>query len=255
MFRRLMAALAVACLLPLAAQAAPSGAIAHWSFDDGTGTDNTGNGHDGVNFGCTSVPGAVGDGMQIQGFQYLQVANDPALNPTTGITVAAWYRPVAFSGSGNDPIVDKGYSAHSWPYYQYHLGVSGVNYPHAPGNFAFNLAIDGAPQGAGTSAFGMQPGVWYHVAGTYDGAFLRFYVNGVVVNSQPMTGTLSTFPTAVRLGAFDNLSFAVQGTIDEVWIYGRGLSAGEVQELYNPLATPTQPTTWGTMKALYVDRR
>ena len=78
---------------------------------------------------------------------------------------------------------------------------------------------------------------WYHVTGVYNATAqtLDVYVNGVLDN-----GTLSgTVPSSqfnssnnLQIGAF-NASGLFRGTIDDVRIYNRALSAQEVKRLYN----------------------
>lgn len=43
--------------------------------------------------------------------------------------------------------------------------------------------------------------VWYHVVGTYDGSYMRVYVNGVEENNQAQTGSIDTTTNSFRIGA------------------------------------------------------
>src|SRR5205823_7816810 len=72
------------------------------------------------------------------------------------------------------------------------------------------------------------PGTWQHVAGTYDGTTARIYVNGQLAASVPFSGNIGDSSTW-RIGAYGSSVFgAFGGTLDEVRIYNRALSAGEV---------------------------
>jgi hypothetical protein len=79
-------------------------------------------------------------------------------------------------------------------------------------------------------------GVWYHVAGVYDGAGLTLYVNGVFQGSIAHSGAWSAAGnTYIGRGKYDGLpTDFLPGLIDEVRLYSRALSAQEVAKLANP---------------------
>jgi hypothetical protein len=66
---------------------------------------------------------------------------------------------------------------------------------------------------------------WRHVAGVYDGAEMKLYVNGVLVDSDPKTGVV-TDP--------DAFTIRVQNTalVDDVEIWSRPLDAAEIAAMY-----------------------
>jgi hypothetical protein len=70
---------------------------------------------------------------------------------------------------------------------------------------------------------------WSHLASTYDGATLRLYLNGVLVSSQATAGTLSASSGVLRIGGNGVWPEWFAGLIDEVRVYNRALSAGEIQ--------------------------
>jgi outer membrane protein assembly factor BamB len=80
-----------------------------------------------------------------------------------------------------------------------------------------------------------QPGTWYHVTGTYDGAQVRVYVNGQLENSTPLTGRIAYPPQAtLTIGAYrdQNEFYPGEGLIHEVLLYDRVLTAEEVNARY-----------------------
>ncbi len=80
---------------------------------------------------------------------------------------------------------------------------------------------------------------WTHVAPTYDGANLRLYVNGVqVATTRRSTSAITTSTGALRIGGNSVWSEYFQGRIDEVRIYNRALTAGEIQA---DMAAPITP--------------
>ena len=75
---------------------------------------------------------------------------------------------------------------------------------------------------------------WTHVVGTYDGTTIRIYTDGVLQSSQ-VQGSYSAGALAVSIG--DDISGSAiddrwQGNIDEVKIWDRALSAGEIAQIY-----------------------
>jgi hypothetical protein len=203
------------------------GPIAQWTFD-GDATDVTGNGHDAdVLGGAAFDNGAAAlDGTD----DSFRVANAPDLNPTDAITVSAWWNAVDFAGVGNNGLVDKGYTSHSDPYYQYHLGVTGTQY-RGEGHFGFWVAADGKI--ASTDFAPWTPGNLYHLVGTYDGSEVRLYVDGQLEATTPASGPISDYGKDLYIAAFSNLQTAVlPGAVEEVTIWDRALSADEVADLY-----------------------
>ncbi len=94
-------------------------------------------------------------------------------------------------------------------------------------------------------------GVFHHVVGTYDGHTMRLFYDGVQVGSCEVTG-LSVRGYSVEFSQRDE---ALHGTLDEVQIYDRALSADEIHELYSSdVATiPTGgpgPITWWNFDAI-----
>ena len=79
----------------------------------------------------------------------------------------------------------------------------------------------------GTAAMALN--TWTHVAVTFDGTILRLYVSGVQVKTQALTGSLLSSTGALRIGGNAVWGEYFAGLIDEVRIYNRALSGGEIQ--------------------------
>ena len=176
-----------------------SGPIAQWMFE-GDAVDATGNGHDANALGGVAYLGgaAAMDGTD----DAFQVANAPDLNPSDAITVAAWWNAVDFVGVGNNGLVDKGFTSHTAPHYQYHLGVTGTGYG-PEGQFGFSVALDGMSVGAQYTDW--TPGQLSHLVGTYDGSEVRLYVNGALEGSRAASGSMTDYGQDLFIGTFTNL--------------------------------------------------
>jgi hypothetical protein len=70
---------------------------------------------------------------------------------------------------------------------------------------------------------------WSHLASTYDGSTLRLYVNGVLVSSTAAAGSLAASSGVLRIGGNGVWPEWFAGLIDEVRVYNRALTAGEIQ--------------------------
>ncbi len=107
---------------------------------------------------------------------------------------------------------------------------------------------------------GRQLNTWYHLAMTFTGSSISLYINGQLIDSYPLSG-LNTFTNLLSIGGGptdNNENGFWPGSIDDVALYNRALSATEVEQLYSgntyawssgedvPVITvnPTQTTTY-----------
>lgn len=80
----------------------------------------------------------------------------------------------------------------------------------------------------------------YHVAATYDGTELRYYVNGCLVNTLPCTGSLVQNDLNTAIGnQSTNQAEPFTGYIDELRIWNIVRSQQEIQANMNTLPNPT----------------
>src|SRR4030042_2832085 len=129
---------------------------------------------------------------------YIEAANSPSLNISgSSVTISAW---VKYHDTGtHDIIVGKVFNstAHQSPYFDYSLHI--LNYSGAndlPRMYVTTTSgIDSEP-----STVAITPDQWSYVVGTYDGANIKIYLDGVQTGSEPHTGTLNTSDTPLRIG-------------------------------------------------------
>ncbi len=245
MLQRFCAVALLVAALASPIRATDAGLIGYWDFDEASGStihDRTANGNHGTivdQFGSTIsgvfVPGISGTALYLDGHTEVQFGVPSGLSPAYGITLEAWYTGVDFHGTGNDPIIDRGYYSHTLPAYQYHLGVCGTQYhPPYTGGFLFSIANNDYYNILQTDPPGVwQPGPWYHVVGTWDGNKQRLYVNGLMLEERTTTGTIPDYGQPMKFGGFDNLPNKLFGTIDEIRIYDRALNEAEILEHFH----------------------
>ena len=72
---------------------------------------------------------------------------------------------------------------------------------------------------------------WHHLVVTYDGSFVKLYVDGILQSTTFYSGTCNDPALYYRIG-FTNWVFW-KGYVDDLRFYSRTLSASDVQKLYN----------------------
>jgi len=217
--------------------------VAYWKFDDGglsaTASDSSGTNIGTLNGGPSWVAGKIGQALSFNGTnQYVSVPDVAALNAYP-LTVAAWFKTGTTTGS--PAIVNKYVSA----------SMNGYNLFFYQGslcawyfeNSSYYVFAGGAGQCTMTTP-GFNNNNWHHVVFTVDGSGGKLYVDGTQQATQAWNNpafaaaTSTTQPLSIGYypGTATNPYFP--GTIDEVRIYNRALSAAEVSELY-ALTTPS----------------
>src|SRR5207342_3335138 len=219
--------------------AAPTGLVAAYSFDAGSGTtaaDSSGNGNTGTLSNATwagASAGKYGNALSFNGANARVNVNDSSsLDLTSGMTLEGWVKPTVVTSYRTLVVKERpGDLA-----YGLYANVA-ANRPEA------QVSTSGQRILAGTSA--IPAATWTHLAATYDGATLRIYVNGTQVSSLAATGTISTSTGALRIGGNSVWGEYFSGLIDEVRVYNRALSAAEIgQDMTTPLSpTDTQAPT------------
>jgi hypothetical protein len=210
------------------AATAPSGAglVGYWSLNDGTGTqaaDASTNAFHGtlVNGPAWSTGAQFGalafDGANDQ----VSVADHAALRLTAGLTIALW--------------VSKNYEATNWTRWVGKGNATTRNYGlwddyGASGLILFQFRDTGNNWRQVWSTGGVPVGGWHHVACTWDGTNVQFYVNGQPAGSGTTAGTPATPSDPLTFG-YAGFDGAHAGGLDEVVLYSRALGAAEVAAL------------------------
>ena len=198
-----------------------SGLVAAYGFNEGTGTtvaDASGNGNAGtVANTAWAVSGKYGGALSFNGTNArVDIPNSGSLQLTTDMTLEAWVNPTTTSGAWRD-VIYKGID-------NYYLEGTSDNGGSPAGGGTFGGANANAYASAPLSAGG-----WSYVTLTYDGATLRFYVNGTMVGSQARTGAIATSTNPLQIGGDGPFGQYFSGLIDEVRIYNVPLPQTAIQ--------------------------
>lgn len=202
------------------------GLVAYYPFN-GNAHDASGNGNNGTVNGATLTTdrhGHMNSAYYFDGSSGIRcvVGNELSLSY---VTLAAWIN-IESSGGQNPRIVAVNYPGTSSGYYA--LLMWGTGNPRFLTFQEQDDLYNSASKLSNNSG-------WHHVALTYDGSHVTFYVDGV---ADPALGasdsSLTPFTNAVlNIGYSDNNLDRFNGDIDEVRIYNYALSASEIWELYN----------------------
>ncbi|VVB57898.1 Concanavalin A-like lectin/glucanases superfamily protein [Candidatus Anstonella stagnisolia] len=209
------------------------GLIGYWKFEEGSGinaTDSRG-GNTGNLTNAAWVSGKSGTALDLDGL-VSTVPTSLASNADfqNGFTVSAWIYPRSVGeGSGTynwGTIVNKASSSNGLNGFMYCFGING------------NLVLEVNGDTRRLSAI-VPMDKWTHVAVTVSSdAIVTHYVNGAVSGTPGATGALSGITTSNPLTIGNRAATTVatfNGTIDEVMVFNRALSADEIRLLYeNP---------------------
>jgi len=224
---------------------------AAWDFDEGTdqrASDSSGNDNAGTLGDSQAsddddplwVNGLSGKGLRLDGDDdHVLVPHDDSLT-STEITVEAWIYPYSWSTSSRgsndaDYIVCKGDSEDLGSYWIAREGQGSVE-----GKFQFSIRNEERAHPAKTikawsnKAYS-ETGRWYHLVGVCNESELMLYVDGELVGSAQINDTLPSNTQDLKIGWYGvtDFEYAFDGIMDEVRLYSRALSAGEVASHYD----------------------
>jgi hypothetical protein len=215
----------------------PAGLVAAYGFSEPTGTtvnDTSGRNNTGTITGAVrTVSGKFGTALSFDGVDDWVTVNDSSsLDLKTGMTIEAWVKPTSLTG---------------WRSVLMKENTNGLSYAlYANDNDpkpAAYVRVEGEPlsDAAGGQAM-LAANAWTHLTATYDGANLRIYVNGVEAGITPVTGSMVTSTLPLRIGGNGAWGEFFSGVIDEVRIYNRALSPGEiVSDMNTPVDSVVRP--------------
>ena len=198
--------------------------ISWWKFD-GNVLDY-GFGNDGTNTGSIFVSGKVNQGLKFDGVDdYVNINDNPSLNPISTMTVFAWVNATEFNN--NLATVVKKADANAGYALEKKDGDNVLK---------FYVNIGGSWFDSGATSI-LSTNRWYNIIGTYDGANIKIYVNGVLNSTGAASGNIKASSNSLAIGRDssnpDDTFRHWKGVIDEVAIYNKALSDWEVLQLYN----------------------
>jgi Concanavalin A-like lectin/glucanases superfamily len=201
--------------------------LVSWYQAEGDFNDAVGGNHGTQTGGVAFDPGQIGQAFSFDD-NYIGVPNAANLEPAK-VSVEAWVNSW-IDDQHNRYILAKGADGITGASYALYTGPSGgLSFYVYDGelNYAVSPVADA----------GIWDDTWHHVVGTYDGASVRLYVDGVEVGEGTPTDMAIGYGLSdsndLWLGAYPGpelLSFV--GRVDEPSIFSRALSPVEVEDLF-----------------------
>jgi len=211
----------------------PSNGMVGWWAAEGNANDKFGNNHGIEMNGATYADGIVGTAFSFDGIDdFIKVPKSNSLDVGSQVTIEFWIK----SNSGNFLSCCQGLV--TTDFYAIEGGSGPYFYISTDNGSSFHHTRDI------NSPVTITDGVWYHLAGTFDGINLQFYLNGQPWgNPLNYPGTISPMleNSFLSFGSEDGrttCNFCINtryfnGLIDEIGIYNRALSAQEINDIYN----------------------
>ncbi|MBW4629305.1 MAG: LamG domain-containing protein [Brasilonema octagenarum HA4186-MV1] len=218
------------------------GLIGYWQFDEAEGTtvlDRSGNDNRGLIINGTRSDGRYGKAVELSGSDdsHVSIPGSASLNSLVDqITVTAWVFPNV-APVGFKVVVSRQVGTLLHPD-QFYLGFGPKNDVM---HYKWHLGTDDAGTLREGEIYSGTPDSnrWIHMAGTYDGNIMRLFVDGIEIDTSPLSGNILVDDNPVTIGGEENgpalqvVDGEFEGLIDEVRIYNRALGASEIREIFN----------------------
>ena len=189
----------------------PSGLVAAYGFDEGSGstvTDASGNGNNGTISNATwASAGKFGRALQFNGTSSMvTVPDSSSLQLSSGMTLEAWVNPSTVNNNWRD-VIYKGND-------NFYLAATSTNSSRPDAGM-----IAGGTYADAFGTCALSTNTWSFLTETYDGSTLRLYVNGTQVASTAHTGAIATSTNPLQIGGDSIYGQYFAGLIDNVRVY------------------------------------
>lgn len=231
----------------------------HWKLDETTAgatrADTSGNSQTLTDNATVQVnahsqrQGAAAATFEAGSSQYLSLADNATMSLTGAITISCW---VNLESLAERTFVAKWNESGNQRAYR--LWVDSSN------KLSFSVSSNGTAVTTVTGATSLATNTWYHVVGRYiPSKRLEVFINGATdatnTTSIPsaMTDTTAVFTIGAKLSAAGAAETFMDGSIDDVVIWGRALSAVEIDRVYDGYTNGGQGLFyWEQKDTLYV---
>jgi len=230
------------------------GLIAYYPFS-GNANDARGQGHDGTVYGATLTMDRFGNSESAYSFDGVDDCIEvPNTNDAFNLyvwTISAWCKPLtSLSSFTSGPVMWK------TSYNDFNYDTFGLTW--MPGD-EWLLKLERASNDEDIHIYSSSyaPGSWHIVTGAYDGQNISIYVDGELDDTRYVGEIIAyTGPAPLMIGSNLNTNHTGRGVfngpIDEVRIYNRALSSGEVAML---AGIPAVATIEISPDPLYLDSK
>jgi len=248
MSRKVITLISLAVML-VAAGSASADLVAHWKFDEGSGSvahDASGNGNDGTFVGDPQwAVGKLGGALEFNGSSdYIEVPFSESLRVINqgDFSITAWFRLNEFP-SEYKSVFQQGDDTSGGP---------GRTWLFFHQSDEIRSSLGGSATGSGV---GMESGIWYHAVvvvtegGTTDS--VQLYVNGEAAGAA-REDSMEDSEGVFYIGAHKGLGNIWDGPLDEIRIYSHALSEAAIRKLAaGPQASKPNPADGSVLEATW----
>lgn len=201
---------------------AVEGMISYWKFDEGSGVtagDSVGDNDGTLINGPVWTTGQVGGALSFDGINDYVDLGSVNINIPGDFTITAWIKAIQ-SRSNYRVILSKG--PKNTGHYEIYLNIG-------TGELKF-YSNDIGDIGSGRI---VDDNTWHHITVTYNGANIKFYVDGNLESSPSASGSITSENEIFYIGRqIIDSSMPFNGLIDEVAVFDRALTLEEIQQHY-----------------------
>jgi hypothetical protein len=206
------------------------GLVGYWDFETGRGDtvvyDRTPNRHNGTlttmdpDTDWVDSKSGLGNALEFDGTSdHIVIPDSPDFDiGADGFSYSAWIKPTAY------PLSHNMFMGHHLPYFNV----------RSTGKLFMSMGAASAQRSI-TGVTVLSTDTWYHAVGTYDSdGYMRIYLNAEeeVIGGPWPTATNYSYDQYIGRWTSSG-SYWFSGSIDEVRMYNRALSAEEIKRLYN----------------------
>jgi hypothetical protein len=212
------------------------GLVAHWTFDEGSGTavgDHSGNGHDGqLTGGSWTGAGRFGGALQLASGDYVTVSNFPQATPNW--TVSVWIQLSPAQLAADTATNDYGTILSTEITF---MGGWQVQLDERPGYQRFDASFWAGSASSGDYVVNDCPCIvtdqWIHLTAVFDHDADQFtlYQGNAVAGRMAMPSSIQSGDATLYMGRWNQNQRFLDAGLDDFAIWSRALTAGEVAVL------------------------
>jgi hypothetical protein len=191
-------------------------------LNNGSVKDFSINENDGYVYGAKEVNSVFGACLDFDEDSFIEVPHSDMLNSINEVTIEAWIQP-------RNP--DKGFAIVSKK--ASYNSLDGYTFLFDGGTFYFNVG-NGTNFSPNVFIYGkLEEEQWYHLAVTYDGHRITYYVDGSEVGSTEYSGTIAANDFDLLIGKRQDETWKLDGLIYKIGIYNQAFTQSEIEMSYN----------------------
>jgi hypothetical protein len=183
------------------------------------------------------VSAKINGGLDLDGYNdYVNIPRTSTIEPSTAITVYAWFYWHDNTASSYGKVVAKTTASDTAPYYSYSIEQSS-----SAAQLSAGINVGGTNYA--TSAQTMTLNTWHQLVLTWSsGDYVRFYVDGIekAKTGSTYSGSITYYDVPLRIGfsGYGEFNTQIDGLIDEVRISNIARSGAWIQTEYNNQNSP-----------------